>query len=206
MVVKVDHKSTTTPLRIHLAWALILVTLVYRIVAAQSDSLPNTSPTMALCFGGGLLLGRKFWWVPAILIVMSDFLIGLSKGGLEGIGYYTVLTASLFCLTAWLGSVVEKRSLLKSKTWPILWCGVLFSSVLFYVVTNTFCWAAYPGYAKTLAGWWQSQSTGLPGFLPSWCFLRNALIADSLWCTLAGLLLNIHHLASPARRLAVGSR
>ena len=176
--------NTSSRWGIYMIWALVVFTIAYRIIASQNGNLSNTSPTMALCFGGGLLLGRRFWWAPALLIVVSDFLIGLTRGG-GGIGSYTVLTASLFCLSAWLGSLAVRWN---GKTWPTLWCGVLLSSVLFYLITNTFCWAVYPGYPKSLLGWWQSQTTGLPGYIPSWCFLRNALIADSIWCVIAGFL------------------
>jgi hypothetical protein len=44
----------------------------------------------------------------------------------------------------------------------------------------------FGGYEKSLAGWWQSQTTGVPGINPpAWMFLRNALIADSIWCAIA---------------------
>ena len=70
----------------------------------------------------------------------------------------------------------------------MMWCGTLLSGVLFYAVANTFSWLYWPGYEKSLAGWWQCQTTGLPEFSPpAWVFLRNALIADTIWCALAGM-------------------
>ena len=54
----------------------------------------------------------------------------------------------------------------------------------YYVVSNTVAWASSVpphAYAKTLAGWWQSQTVGLPGFVPSYLFLRNALVGDLLF-------------------------
>lgn len=164
-------------------WALLVFTVIYRIVASQIPALSNTSPAMALCFGGGLLLGRKFWWIPAVLMLGSDLLIGFLNGG-GGIGSYTVMTILLFCGAAWLGSRCAGWS---GKTWPAMWCGVLLSSVVFYVAANTFAWIGAPEYSKSLAGWWQSQTVGLPQYPPSWLFLRNTLIGDSIWCALAGL-------------------
>jgi hypothetical protein len=120
-----------------------------------------------------------------VLVLLSDITLGLFNGG-GGIGTYTMLTMALFCGAAFAGSRLGSWS---GKTWPTLWCGVLLSSVAFYVVANTFAWAVYPGYIKSVAGWWQSQTTGLPEFSPpAWVFLRNALIGDSLWCSLAGML------------------
>lgn len=163
----------------------MIFTVIYRVIASQIPALSNSSPTMALCFGGGLLLGRKFWWIPAAMILGSDFLIGLRNGG-GGIGTYTLLTIALFCGAAWVGN---RSSRWNGRTWPTMWCGVLVSSVIFYAAANTFVWLAYPGYAKTFAGWWQSQTVGLPQYSPqSWVFLRNALIGDSAWCLIAGAL------------------
>ena len=60
------------------------------------------------------------------------------------------------------------------------------ASLAFYGVMNTVAWAtSHPpfAYAKTFAGWWQSQTLGLPipGAPPSYLFLRNALMGDLLF-------------------------
>ena len=47
------------------------------------------------------------------------------------------------------------------------------------VVTNTASWLTTPGYAKTLLGWWQALSVGLPGYPPTWLFFRNAMVSDA---------------------------
>ena len=39
-------------------------------------------------------------------------------------------------------------------------------------------WFVDPGYAKTLAGWVQAMTTGLPGLPPTFWFLRNSLLSD----------------------------
>lgn len=171
-------------LRSYIIWGVVAFTVIYRLIASQVPALSNSSPTMALCFGGGLLLGKKYWWVPAALVLVSDYLIGAINGG-GGIGGYTILTAILFCGAAWLGSRVSQWN---GKSWPTMWCGVLLCSVIFYLAANTYSWAMFPGYEKSFAGWWQSQTTGLPGFAPSWMFLRNALLGDTVWCILAGVI------------------
>ena len=50
--------------------------------------------------------------------------------------------------------------------------------MIFYVVSNTGSWLYEPGYAKTFAGWLQALTIGLPGFPPTWLFLRNTLLGD----------------------------
>ena len=51
-------------------------------------------------------------------------------------------------------------------------------SLAFYLLTNTVSWLSSPAYAKTLAGWVQALTTGEPGYLPTWYFLRNSLVSD----------------------------
>jgi hypothetical protein len=56
--------------------------------------------------------------------------------------------------------------------------------VLFYLLGNTVAWwsnsspAIIPSYAPDLAGWWQANTVGLPGWAPSWTFLRNGMAGD----------------------------
>lgn len=57
-----------------------------------------------------------------------------------------------------------------------------------YLLANTYAWATMPEYEKSLAGWWQSQTIGLPGpFPPAIAFLRNALVGNGVWCLFAAL-------------------
>lgn len=136
------------------------------------------------------MIGRRFWWAPAVLVFISDLGIGLINGS-GGIGLYSLLSIFLFCSASWLGSLAGGRIGLgrsRHSTFFLLWGGSLLCSLIFYLAANTFAWAAYPGYAKSLAGWIQCQTTGLPGFPPSWMFLRNMLFGDTLWCWVAGIL------------------
>ncbi len=166
------------------ALALVCLAIAYRI-AIPVFSLPwHSAPLMAIAFGGGMLLGGRTWWIPALALVMSDAVLGLIYSG-GGMGSYTVMSAMVYILAAWGGMMVGR----KTDRWLAMWCGTLMSGVAFYVVANTFSWLSMPEYAKTLAGWWQSQTTGLPQYTPpAWAFLRSALIADTVWCVAAGLL------------------
>lgn len=161
---------------------LLLVTTGYRIAASHFDFLGNTAPLMAIAFGGAFLLGARFWWVPAVLLVASDLLLGIWNGG-GGIGGYTLFSVTFYLFVAFVAS----RFAGQSHPLLTLWCGTLTCSVLFYVLANTYSFLMWPGYEKSLAGWLQSQTTGVPGVQPpAWVFLRNALIADSIWCAIAG--------------------
>jgi hypothetical protein len=179
---KSPEQSSTSP-GLYLVALLLLVTVGYRIIASHYDFLGNTAPLMAIAFGGALLLGARFWWVPVILLVVSDLLLGFWHGS-GGVGGYTLFSIVFYLAVAWTAGKIGRSETM----WPLLWCGTLLCSVLFYGFANTYSWMLWPGYEKSLAGWWQSQTIGVPGVNPpAWMFLRNALIADSIWCVIAGL-------------------
>ncbi len=169
--------SANKSLRMIYIAALLLLTLFHRLFASQVEWLGNTSPLMAIAFGGGMLLGRRFWWVPALLLLVSDLALALAHGW--GLGSHLFLTLPFYAAISLAGASVQRHH------WGTLLGGTLAASLLFYLVANTFSWATSPGYAHTFAGWWQSQTSGLPGFPPAWTFLRNALLADTLWCIAA---------------------
>jgi len=163
--------------------SLVVITISYRVIAAQFPVLSNTSPLMAIAFGGAMLLGRKAWFLPLCLLVLSDLVLGWIGG--TGWGAYTIMSALVYLGVGWvahpcLGSNHPRITLL---------AGTLASGIAFYLIANTFSWALEPAYARTLAGWWQSQTTGLPQFSPpAWFFLRQSLLADTVWCLAASLL------------------
>lgn len=167
---------------------MLFLTVGYRLGAASSDSvhLANTAPLMAMSFGGGLLLGWRFCWIPAALLFASDLFLGLASHG--GIGGYTVASAFVYTLVALAGAWVAARArkVQRRPSWSAMLTGTLVASILFYGISNTYVWLMSPEYAKTLAGWWQSQTVGIPGpFPPSLFFLKNALVGDIVWCVLA---------------------
>lgn len=179
-----------------LLFFLLIVTVGYRIAASHYDFLGNTAPLMAIAFGGAFLLGARFWWVPVALLVASDLFLGFWHGA-GGVGGYTFFSIGFYLCVAFVASRFSTRQ----HPWITLWCGTLTCSVLFYVLANTYSFAMWPGYEKSLAGWLQSQTTGVPGIQPpAWMFLRNALIADSIWCAIAGALFFLdRRLGSAAR-------
>jgi hypothetical protein len=179
---------------------LLILTVGYRVFASSFDYLGNTAPLMAIAFGSAMLLGVRFWWLPVVLLVVSDLILGFfSESG--GPGGYTLMSAGFYTLVAFIGG----RAGRVEKIWPMMWCGTLLCGVLFYGVANTYSWAMWPGYEKSLAGWWQSQTTGVPGINPpAWMFLRNALIADSIWCGIAGLLFFAHRHSVPVASVKAG--
>jgi hypothetical protein len=142
---------------------------------------PNFSAAYAIVFCAGLYLpGRMGWIIPLCVLAGSDLLISLffySHGD---------FSPSLFLLgqapsyLAYAGLIGLGRAFGAKRPWGLLTMGGLIGAVLFYIVTNTASWLSLP-YAKTLAGWLQAVTTGLPGYPPTWVFFRNTLLSGGLF-------------------------
>jgi hypothetical protein len=80
-------------------------------------------------------------------------------------------------------------------SWWRLLGGGLLGALLFYLVTNTAAWLYDPAYPKTLAGWLQALTRGLPGYPPTWSFFRNTLLSGGLF---TGLFVGAMKLTTPS--------
>jgi hypothetical protein len=164
---------------------LSILTLCYRLAYALAGSpgwWANFSPLAAIVLCSGVYLTRKsLFWIPVIAIIVSDLILNahyhvplLDARMLSG---YLALGA-VFCIGLWISTQHARRLLL-------LLGGSVLGSILFYLITNTVDWyfyAPYPlpvaPYPKTLAGWVQALTTGVPGFPPTILFFRNTFISD----------------------------
>ncbi len=75
------------------------------------------------------------------------------------------------------------RQFSAKSSWLGLLGGGLIGALLFYVITNTAAWLQLD-YPKTLLGWIQALTTGLPGYPPVWEFFRNTLLSGGLFAGL----------------------
>jgi hypothetical protein len=170
--------------RIGVCWValgLVGVAVGWRWLAP--DGWPNFSPLMAVALLAPWLAGGR--WATAVVLlvvlVLGDLVwLGGGAGGRDwwlagGVTYLTVLVVGLW--GARLGGWGGGR---RAGGWG-MWGRLLGCSVAFYVLGNTVSWLLWPGYEKGLAGWWQSNTVGLPGYPPSWVFLRHALLSDALF-------------------------
>lgn len=169
--------STDSPKRSAALWlplAFIAAALVFRWMKLTSEGmtlLPNFSPWMALAFTGTLVMPRALpWWIwPAAMLGVNTLALGPTEAlDVESLAIYAMYAGAAFVAARGRGSYGIAQSLV----------GVLGCGLVFYVVTNTAAWLAVPEYAKTFAGWLQAQTTGLPGYAPTWHFLRNSLVSD----------------------------
>lgn len=179
------------------AFALLLLGTFFRVLRVElsPDVLPNFSPLMAAALCGALFLpGWIGLVVPVLALVISDFLLNAHYGA------SILSTQSLWTLPCYLIAVSIGWGLRgRSGLLPILG-GTLTASLIFYGVTNTGSWLTLPAYPQTLTGWVQAMTTGLPGFPPTWTFLRNSLISDLLF---AALFFVVERALSERRAVAV---
>ncbi|HWB04378.1 MAG TPA: DUF6580 family putative transport protein [Verrucomicrobiales bacterium] len=132
--------------------------------------LAGYSPLMAFALCGGVFLPRKWaLWLPVSAVAITHVVINVIDGQ-PILHPYFVLTAVAVVVVTAAGIAVSKKASL-----AVVLGASLLSTVLFHLVSNTVSFFIDPGYAKTLAGWWQCQTTGLPGYLPTWVFTLRQL-------------------------------
>ena len=137
------------------------------------SAISGVSPLMAFALCSGVFLPKKWaLWFPVAAVLVTHVVINVIAGQ-PVIHWYAVLTIAAVAVVAAAGVVVKKKASL-----AVLLGTSLLSTVLFHLVSNTVSFFIDPGYAKTLAGWWQCQTIGLPGFLPTWVFTLRQIGGD----------------------------
>ncbi len=136
------------------------------------EVLENFGPWMALAFTGTLIFSKRvsFLLIPLLLVVIDVAATGAAVLHWEALVVYACFAIAALLASRKRGQVGLLGSLL----------GVAACTLVFYLITNTVAWISNPvsAYSKDLAGWVQALTTGEPGHLPSWWFLRNSLVSD----------------------------
>ena len=175
---------------------LVLVLLLFglRYLGFAQASFANLAPVsaMALCFGlffrrSLLAIGVAF----GALILSDAFVTILAVQQNPDLSFWGLMLSPtiLLRLVVYGGVFALACFWMKRRTPGVALAVTPAMTLAFYTIMNTVAWltSAPPfAYAKTLAGWWQSQTVGLPipGAPPSYFFLRNALIGDLLFTVL----------------------
>lgn len=139
--------------------------------------LPNFAPLMAIAFCGALFLpGWLALIAPLGALIVSDVLLDLHYGA-SLFEPQVLIRYACFGIAVFTGFAARR---FKNAPLPIL--GVAAgNSLLFYVITNTVSWLTEPAYAASHASWLQALTVGVPGYPPTWTFLRNSLVSDLLF-------------------------
>jgi hypothetical protein len=140
------------------------------------EALKNFSAAYAIAFCAGVYFRKRFAWVfPLVTLLLLDF--GLNRFyGAPIFSFYTLFKVTAFAAIIWLGTAFHERS-----SWLKLVSGGILGALVFYVITNIASWFFDPGYPKTLQGLVQALTTGLPGYPPTWLFLKNTLLSGGLF-------------------------
>ena len=160
--------------KLALPLALMLVFALSRIPGMMPQ---NFSAAYALAFCGGIYFpGLMAWWLPLGTLLVTDFLLNVFYYHQPFIDGYMLTKTLAFVAIVWLGRRHSPR-----MHFLRLVCGGLLGAVLFYLITNTASWIYNPEYPKSLAGWVQALTSGIPGYPPTWAFFRNTLLSGGLF-------------------------
>jgi hypothetical protein len=163
---------------------LLVVAVVWRVVLGIMHSqdfgwLHNFAPLSAIALCGALCLPRRWAFaMPLAALFISDVMLNLHYGVSLVTGEMAARYVALAGI-AWLG-----WSLRSHRQAPIVLGASVVGSITFFIVTNTASWFTEPAYAKSLAGWLQAMTTGVPGFPSTLTFFRHTLVSDVLFTAL----------------------
>jgi Family of unknown function (DUF6580) len=164
---------------------LLLIVVIYRVVlgiVGSSDlhGLHNFAPVAAIALCGAVYLPRRFALaLPLAMLFVSDLILNVFH---YHKALFTLDIAPRYLALALI--VLLGLSLRGRVRLPGLIAGSVAGSIIFYVITNTGSWLAEPAYPKTLAGWTQALTVGLPGWPSTWWFYRHTMISDLLFTLL----------------------
>ncbi len=137
----------------------------------------NFSAFYGLAFCAGAFFPRQIkWWLPLGTMLATDFLLNAFYYHEPLLNGYMLVKTLCFAGIVALGCSFSPR-----RSWLALLGGGLLGAVLFYLITNTASWLYNPGYPKTLAGWIQALTSGIPNYPPTWTFFRNTLLSGGLF-------------------------
>ena len=158
-------------------WLPLLLMLIFA-VSRWPGMLPqNFSAAHALLFCAAFWLpGWMGWVLPLATIIVTDILLNVFA--------YDVTVLAPRLVTNWMILalfVVLAKWLARRRSYGRVFLGTLFGALLFYLVSNSVSWMVNPAYAKTIAGWVQALTVGLPGFPPTWVFGLKTLLGTGLF-------------------------
>jgi len=158
-------------------WLPLVLMLVFA-ASRWPGMLPqNFSAAHALLFCAAFWLpGWMGWVLPLATIIVTDILLNIFHYNMP------VMVPELVVNWMILGLfVVLAKWLARHRSYGGVFLGTLIGALLFYLVSNTVSWLVNPAYAKTIVGWIQALTVGLPGFPPTWVFGLKSLLGTGLF-------------------------
>ena len=155
-----------------------LVLMLVFVASRWPGMLPqNFSAAHALLFCAAFWLpGWMGWVLPLATIIVTDILLNLFHYNIPVMVPELVVNWMILALF-----VVLAKWLARRRSYGRVFLGTLIGALLFYLVSNTVSWLVNPVYAKSIAGWVQALTVGLPGFPPTWLFGLKSLLGTGLF-------------------------
>lgn len=176
-------------------WLPVLLMLALALTRWPGLLPQNFSAVYALAFCAGVYFpGRMAWWLPMATLVVTDVLLNVFYYHFPIFNGYFAASLTGFVALIALGRRFNPRS-----SWLKLLGGGLLGAIIFYLITNSASWLSDPGYAKTLTGWIQALTIGLPGFPPTWEFFLRTLFSAGLFTGLFAGAMKLSEAAESAR-------
>jgi hypothetical protein len=166
------------------ALCLIPLVAVLRVLLGWHATVTSTwlagcTPLSAVALCAGVYLPRRLSLViPLGILLLSDGVIDWHFGA----SFLTGAMLTRYVLLALVGGAgiwLRARPRLARPGNVLL--ATVAGATFFYVVSNAVSWLGSTAYPQTLAGLGQALTVGLPGYLPSYYFYRNALVSDLLY-------------------------
>lgn len=142
---------------------------------------PNFSVAYAFAFCAGVYFrGASAWWLPLGVMLATDLALNVFFYHVAPFGFYLLTNYAIYALLIGLGKWIGRRA-----PFLTLLLGGLAGAVIFYVISNTLAWWSDHDYARTLAGWIQALTRGIPTVHPTtWEMFRNTLLSGGLFTAL----------------------
>jgi len=134
---------------------IILLAVITRLLPHP----PNFVPIGALAiFSGAKINDKRAFLLPLLAMFFSDFILGFHST-------LIYVYASFFLM------VLVGRSIKNKQNYKTIFAASLFSSLLFFIITNFGVWLSFNMYPKNINGFIQCYFMAIP-------FFRNTLLGD----------------------------
>ncbi len=148
----------------------IIISIILITIGVACRLLPhwwNFAPVAAIALFAGAYLGRRYAIIlPLVAMLVGDLFIGFYELPL------IIAVYASFVVIGLVGIMIGKYKSLETVI-----AGSIFSSGLFFLVTNFAVWQFSPWYAKTFTGLAQTYLVALP-------FLRNTFLSDLFYVSI----------------------
>ena len=160
------------------AGILVFFLVVFQLIGAYQETLPNFQPVAALIFCGFATLNNRLSWVSIVAWLLAYPVATKLNGDYAIISTTLAVQLVSFALIAFLAKTVFKQNAGSTQLSKLLG-GSLCGAVLFYVITNGFSWLSSSFYSKDWKGFYEAFWAGPAGaVMPTWHFFRNSLMAN----------------------------